>query len=29
MLGNGLNMKVAKFTAEEDMKQRQNIKIFF
>lgn len=29
MLGNGLNMKVAKFTAEEDMKQRQNIKNLF
>lgn len=29
MLGNDLNMKVAKFTAEEDMKQRQNIKNLF
>lgn len=29
MLGNDLNMKVAKFTAEEDIKQRQNIKNLF
>lgn len=29
MLGNDLNMKVAKFTSEEDIKQRQNIKNLF
>jgi len=29
MLGNDLNMKTAKFTAEEDMTQRQNIKNLF